>query len=694
MALLVKVVLLVAVPGFHADVQTIPYPPLLEKLYKSFGKSDASNRIGESIGCYSISTFAFKNNQVINPYVPPDAAREYVQRVSQNPAKRRQKRGTFLPPGQYRLRKEYRMMSTTERNVFQTCLQELKERYIGDMSIYDTIAAIHKEDIDVHNGVNFLPWHRVYLWTLENALRDLGGNCSQVTLPYWDCTAEYYANTLVPNSAAQSIIFSERFAGLGNGAVTDGPFRNWNLSRQVSESWELFGRDTIEWLKTIGTNDLITSPGTYYSIEFYHNMIHRFVGGYLSSITNAPRDPLFFMLHCFVDAIWEEIRQAMILRGLDPTVYPNVTNEGHKGPQPMDVFTGWTNEEGFSNLWYERHVRYQPSFSCRPEGGDTCKNTEGVECIWNEYSMQQECTAFRESATESSEPQTVTTTPHPPTTTLPWWFWFWKKRKRRAATSHNINDYGSSHTTIAEKDKVHVCDSHTCPSAPTSMQNTYTINGVTDSALWVYLPVKVIFIRPPGLKFHTFPCYSDGKVAAFNFTQDIFDPAFNVDLKRHLHTGKGRPYDYCRINDAGSAKIYIRSDGINYDGNSMEYASLDERYPISSQKAFIAIKDPTFNVTEVCLMAYDSCGRLCLPTCRRKGSAVYQPCTGCIRVNNKHPKMYGRTVADIVADQWTFNSIDDYEFLDPTESAENIYLKFVCDASSKFPWQRQKPGVY
>ncbi|XP_033758417.1 uncharacterized protein LOC117340764 [Pecten maximus] len=756
-------VVLSALSVSYADIQSISYPAKLEELYKAFGSSDAVERIGESIGSYSISTFAFKNHQKINPYVPTDAVRNYINKASQNNFRTRRKRASFLPQGQYRLRKEYRMMSNKERNTYHYCMNQLRfNTTVSGTSGYGALESLHKENINAHGGVSFLAWHRVYLWALENALRNLGGDCSQLTLPYWDCTAEFYANSIAVDSARHSAIFSEQFAGSGTGYVQDGPFKDWGLFRQVVEQGDLFSRARIEELKSDGTNYLIANPFSYYSLEMNHNGIHRFVGGGLLSITLAPRDPIFFLLHCYIDYVWEEIRQAMTDRGLDPSVYPWTWDDDHSSDKAMSGFPSWTNEEGYSNLWYERHVRYQPSFSCQD---GTCSNTEGLECV-NIVDEGQQCMAVplqdtnngitttppSNDITTSSPDNDVTTAPPdndvttappdndvttappdndvttsspdndvttaspdndvttappdngittpptnidtsvPPTTTLPWWFWFGRRRKREA-TRQSRHDCTSKHIGRATQSKVHVCDSHTCPSAPTSMQNTYTINDVTDATQWVYIPIKVIYERPRGLKFHAFASYSRKTAPAINSTMDIFDPAFNSYLERHLYTGDGRPYESCRINDAGSAKVFIRADGINYSGTSMEYAIVDERFPLSSQKAFIPIKDPTANHTEVCLMAYDSCGRLCLPTCHLKGTqpSSYTPCTGCIRVTNTFPKMYGRSIADIVANQWTFNKAANTEFLDPVESDKDTFLKFVCDASSKFPWQRQKP---
>jgi tyrosinase len=48
---------------------------------------------------------------------------------------------------------------------------------------------VHTMDMGgtVMPGINFLPWHREFLWRLENRLRDIAPS---VTLPYWDWTVD------------------------------------------------------------------------------------------------------------------------------------------------------------------------------------------------------------------------------------------------------------------------------------------------------------------------------------------------------------------------------------------------------------------------------------------------------------------------------------------------------------------------
>ena len=63
-------------------------------------------------------------------------------------------------------RKEYRLLTTAERNNLHAALNALKYTMAGPtLSEYDTIASFHRdsESPGAHNGAAFLPWHRQYL---------------------------------------------------------------------------------------------------------------------------------------------------------------------------------------------------------------------------------------------------------------------------------------------------------------------------------------------------------------------------------------------------------------------------------------------------------------------------------------------------------------------------------------------------
>lgn len=57
-----------------------------------------------------------------------------------------------------------------------------------DARSYNNIALIHQNHCQ-HGWERFLPWHRIYLYELEQVLQEF---CPEVTLPYWDWTMPQY----------------------------------------------------------------------------------------------------------------------------------------------------------------------------------------------------------------------------------------------------------------------------------------------------------------------------------------------------------------------------------------------------------------------------------------------------------------------------------------------------------------------
>jgi tyrosinase len=61
-------------------------------------------------------------------------------------------------------------------------------KWTADARSYNNLALIHQNHCQ-HGWERFLPWHRVYLYEFEQALRT---RCPDVTMPYWDFTAVAY----------------------------------------------------------------------------------------------------------------------------------------------------------------------------------------------------------------------------------------------------------------------------------------------------------------------------------------------------------------------------------------------------------------------------------------------------------------------------------------------------------------------
>jgi hypothetical protein len=95
------------------------------------------------------------------------------------------------------IRRDQRTLSSTERQSFLAALDRLNlqpPRKGPKTSLYGDIVGVHAEMVhDMHGNMGpygvqrFLPWHRIYLLQLEQALQKFDPT---VSIPYWDWTVD------------------------------------------------------------------------------------------------------------------------------------------------------------------------------------------------------------------------------------------------------------------------------------------------------------------------------------------------------------------------------------------------------------------------------------------------------------------------------------------------------------------------
>jgi len=145
--------------------------------------------------------------------------------------------------------------------------------------------------VDIHSDIahnphgtqRFLPWHRVYLVKLEQALRAVHPD---VVLPYWDWT----------NPSEQAV--PPWLLGVTPTVVTPTQTVNVVRSPQNASSLGLIASNTPDTLAQT-TFDSFTSM-----LQGIHNGVHVWVGGSMGMVATAPADPLFWMHHCNIDRLW------------------------------------------------------------------------------------------------------------------------------------------------------------------------------------------------------------------------------------------------------------------------------------------------------------------------------------------------------------------------------------------------------
>ncbi len=144
----------------------------------------------------------------------------------------------------------------------------------------------------------FLPWHRAYLYRLEQALAD---RVTGVTLPWWDWTT----TREIPAP----------FAGEAAGEDRNPLFSSQTLVRPADIR---DGRPLIEeTFRDAGAPDLLPGPDDLRSVmqqpsfavfsdacEDIHDAVHGWVGGTMGNVGYAAFDPLFWAHHTMIDRMW------------------------------------------------------------------------------------------------------------------------------------------------------------------------------------------------------------------------------------------------------------------------------------------------------------------------------------------------------------------------------------------------------
>ena len=144
----------------------------------------------------------------------------------------------------------------------------------------------------------FLPWHRAYLYRLEQTLQD---RVPGVTLPWWDWTT---ARSIPP-------AFEEAEAGGRPNAL-------FSTRTLVTAADVRDGAPVIEeTFRDPGPADFLPSPQDLQRVfdqpsflvfsdacEDIHDGVHGWIGGTMGNVGYAAFDPVFWAHHCMIDRMW------------------------------------------------------------------------------------------------------------------------------------------------------------------------------------------------------------------------------------------------------------------------------------------------------------------------------------------------------------------------------------------------------
>lgn len=174
-----------------------------------------------------------------------------------------------------RRRINHRALDTAARDRFNLALQAAH----ADGS-YQAMAIIHSQNHKMHSSMGtvgtqrFLPWHREYVFKLEDLLRH---KQPAVTVPYWDCANDHERPDWVWQPP---------------GVIRDAP---------GAAGGSLPTQSTIDSILIKPSYGMFTL-----SLEVdAHNGVHDWCNGTVSSPATAAQDPIFWLLHANVDRVWD-----------------------------------------------------------------------------------------------------------------------------------------------------------------------------------------------------------------------------------------------------------------------------------------------------------------------------------------------------------------------------------------------------
>ncbi len=174
-----------------------------------------------------------------------------------------------------------------------------------------------------HPGWFFPPWHRGYLYALENILSILiqqQGGPADWALPYWNYLdadtnqlkmPPAFAQTHLPDNTANPLYVTARYGIQGNSQIYIDPKVVNQKCQQNTAYTNEYGGGNTEGFAHFGTStgNLEQNP---------HNMVHNEVGGQVSNTLwglmadpgLAGLDPIFYLHHANIDRLWASWNQA------------------------------------------------------------------------------------------------------------------------------------------------------------------------------------------------------------------------------------------------------------------------------------------------------------------------------------------------------------------------------------------------
>ncbi|SNR91870.1 tyrosinase family protein [Flavobacterium sp. ov086] len=171
----------------------------------------------------------------------------------------------------------------------------------------------HKRNSEAAN-LNFLLWHRLYIWYLEKIVRDLSGK-QDFAIPYWNYGSKEVVDNILPKEARDksgSLYAPARYSVLNNGK----PIPDKDLTQIQLALEELRTNPSFTGLAGFSKNLEGAPHGFMHDLvggeyadpkESYYNEIYQLkdFSGLMANVPSAGFDPVFWLHHSMIDRIWE-----------------------------------------------------------------------------------------------------------------------------------------------------------------------------------------------------------------------------------------------------------------------------------------------------------------------------------------------------------------------------------------------------
>ncbi|KFA80660.1 hypothetical protein S40288_01759 [Stachybotrys chartarum IBT 40288] len=292
--------------------------------------------------------------------------------------------------------KPWGMLTAAEKTAYinaELCLMAAPSQLLvqGAQSRWDDLQWGHiVQTAFVHDVGQFLPWHRFYVVVHGRLLRDECGYNGP--LPYWDETADSASSNL----ANSQIFQANAFGGDGTGSqryISNGPFAATTLRLQrlgvQASSYRISRSLNARSMRSasLATLNACFQISTYTAAwECLHGSPHSSghggTGGLMLDVVRSPGDPVFYLHHGWLDAMWWKWQTLdlpnrltdMGGRNRPRTSYTQSLNLPNPGPE-------WTNYDGDDgNITTLNHVLYAAEIYPNVTVGDIMDVRGDVVC--------------------------------------------------------------------------------------------------------------------------------------------------------------------------------------------------------------------------------------------------------------------------------------------------------------------------